>query len=68
MKKIFTQIQAVALLTLLGMVGFFGTLQSPFLYDDAPTIVDNPYIQNLWDFQNQVGIENIFIIGFYTEP
>ena len=60
MKKIFTQIQAISILSLLGMVGFFGTLKSPFLYDDAPTIVHNPYIQNLWDFQSQVGIENIF--------
>ncbi len=42
------------------MLSFFGTLKSPFLYDDAHSIIDNPYIQNLWDFQAQVGIENIF--------
>lgn len=60
MKKIFTQLKAISILSLLGMAGFFGTLKSPFLYDDAHAIVDNPYIQNLADFQNQVGIENIF--------
>jgi Tfp pilus assembly protein PilF len=60
MKKIFTQLKAISILSLLGMAGFFGTLKSPFLYDDAHAIVDNPYIQNLRDFQNQVGIENIF--------
>lgn len=60
MKKIFTQLQAISVLSLLGMLSFFGTLKSPFLYDDAHAIADNPYIQNLWDFQNQVGIENIF--------
>ncbi len=52
--------QAIFILSLLGMVSFFGTLKAPFIYDDAHAIVDNPYIQNLWDFQNQVGIENIF--------
>lgn len=60
MKKVYTEIQIISFLSLLGMVSFFGTLKSPFLYDDAHAIVDNPYIQNLWDFQNQVGIENIF--------
>ena len=60
MKQVYQQIQAISLLSLLGMAGFFGTLQSPFLYDDAHAIVDNPYIRNLWDFQNRVGIENIF--------
>ncbi len=60
MKKVYTQIKAVSFLSLLGMAGFFGTLRSPFLYDDAHAIVDNPYIGNLWDFQSLVGIENIF--------
>jgi len=60
MKNVSTQIQAISVLSLLGMVSFFGTLKSPFLYDDAHAIVDNPYIRNLWDFQNLVGIENIF--------
>jgi tetratricopeptide (TPR) repeat protein len=60
MKNFFTQLQTISILSLLGMVSFFGTLKSPFVYDDAHAIVDNPYIQNLGDFQNQVGIENIF--------
>ena len=60
MKKVFIQIQAISFLSLLGMASFFGTLRSPFLYDDAHAIVDNPYIGNLWDFQSLVGIENIF--------
>ncbi len=60
MKKVTLQIQAVAFLSLLGMLSFFGTLKAPFVYDDAHAIVDNPHVQNLWDFQNQVGIENIF--------
>jgi tetratricopeptide (TPR) repeat protein len=60
MKKTFPQLQAIFILSLLGMLSFFGTLKSPFLYDDAHAIVDNPYIQNLWDFQNQVGIGNVF--------
>jgi len=60
MKQVHTQIQAIFILSLLGLASFFGTLKSPFLYDDAHAIVDNPYIVNLWDFQNLVGIENIF--------
>lgn len=60
MKKIFTQIQSISFLSLLGMLSFFGTLRSPFLYDDAHAIVENPHIKNLWDFQTLVGIENIF--------
>ncbi len=60
MKKVFTQLQAIFILSLLGMVSFFATLRSPFLYDDAHAIVENPYIRDLWDFQNQVGIGNIF--------
>ncbi|MDA0691499.1 MAG: tetratricopeptide repeat protein [Nitrospinae bacterium] len=60
MKNITTQLKVIAVLSLLGILTFFGTLRSPFLYDDAHAIVENPHIRNLWDFQNTIGIENIF--------
>jgi tetratricopeptide (TPR) repeat protein len=39
---------------------FFATVHSPFLYDDFHAIEDNPYIKDLSNFQNLVGIQNIF--------
>ena len=60
MKQVTTQIKVLSFLSLLGILSFFGTLRSPFVYDDAHAIVENPHIRNLWDFQNTVGIENIF--------
>ncbi len=60
MRKVYTQIQAISILSLLGMAVCFGTLRSPFMYDDLHAIVDNPHIKNLRDFQALVGIENIF--------
>lgn len=60
MKKVITQITALSLLSALGILSFFGSLHSPFLYDDAHAIVENPHIRDLWDFQDAIGIENIF--------
>jgi protein O-mannosyl-transferase len=54
------QLKSAAILTCMGLLAFWATLYSPFLYDDAHAIVGNPYIQNLSDFQKTVGIENIF--------
>jgi len=54
------QLKSVTVLICLGILAFWATLHSPFLYDDAHAIVDNPYIQHLNDFQKIVGIENIF--------
>jgi protein O-mannosyl-transferase len=54
------QLKSVMVLTCMGLLAFWATLQSPFLYDDAHAIVENPYIQHLSDFQEIVGIENIF--------
>ncbi len=53
-------LRAILCLSALGILTGFGTLHSPFLYDDEHAIVDNPYIRDLGDFQNTVGIENIF--------
>lgn len=60
MQKVSSHITALFILSLLGILSFFATLRSPFLYDDAHAIIENPYIQNLWNFQSAVGIENIF--------
>jgi protein O-mannosyl-transferase len=60
MTQVITQLKVISILCLLGILTFFGTLQSPFLYDDTHAIVENPHIRDLWDFQNTVGIENIF--------
>jgi len=54
------QLKSVTILTCMGLLAFWATLYSPFLYDDAHAIVENPYIQHLSDFQKSVGIENIF--------
>ena len=44
----------------MGVLAFYGTLHSPFHYDDAHAIVENPYIKDLGKFQEKVGIQNIF--------
>ena len=54
------RIKVLALLCFSGIAGFFATMHSPFLYDDAHAIQDNPYIKNLSEFQQTVGIQNIF--------
>ena len=54
------QLKSVTVLICLGILAFWATFHSPFLYDDAHAIVGNPYIQELSDFQKIVGIENIF--------
>ena len=54
------QLKSVTILTCMGLLAFWATFYSPFIYDDAHAIVENPYIQHLSDFQKSVGIENIF--------
>ena len=54
------QLKSVTILTCMGLLAFWATFYSPFLYDDAHAIVENPYIQHLSDFQKNVGIGNIF--------
>ncbi len=54
------QLKSFFVLTCMGILAFWGTFHSPFLYDDAHAIVENPYIQQLSGFQKSVGIENIF--------
>ena len=54
------QLKSVTLLTCMGLLAFWATFYSPFIYDDAHAIVENPYIQHLSDYQKSVGIENIF--------
>ncbi len=54
------RIKGMALICLCGIIIFFGTVHSPFLYDDAHAIEDNPYIKNLSKFQQMVGFQNIF--------
>ena len=54
------QLKVLALLCFFGMAVFFATVHSPFLYDDAHAILDNPYIKDLAEFQQTVGIQNIF--------
>jgi protein O-mannosyl-transferase len=54
------QLKSVTVLTCIGILAFWATFHSPFLYDDAHAIVENPYIQSLNEYQSKVGIENIF--------
>jgi len=54
------RVKALALICFCGVIIFFATVHSPFLYDDAHAIEDNPYIKNLSKFQQLVGIQNIF--------
>lgn len=51
---------AALLIAVCGLLIFFGTVRSPFQYDDAHAIVNNTYIQDLSKFQETVGIGNIF--------
>ena len=57
---LFDKLKILMLLCFSGVVVFFATLHSPFLYDDAHAIQDNPYIKDLSGFQKTVGIQNIF--------
>ena len=54
------RVKVLALICFCGVIIFFATVHSPFLYDDAHAIEDNPYIKNLSEFQQLVGIQNIF--------
>ena len=55
-----TQIKAISLICCLGLLAFYGTFYSPFHYDDAHAIVENPHIKDISKFQEKVGIQNIF--------
>ena len=57
---LFNKLKVLMLLCFLGVIVFFATVHSPFLYDDAHAIQDNPYIKDLSKFQQTVGIQNIF--------
>ena len=57
---LFDKLKILMLLCVSGIVVFFATVHSPFLYDDAHAIQDNPYIKDLSEFQKIVGIQNIF--------
>ncbi|MZH05492.1 MAG: tetratricopeptide repeat protein [Nitrospinae bacterium] len=54
------QLKAICLICCMGILAFYGTLHSPFHYDDAHAIVENPYIKDIGKFQEKVGIQNIF--------
>ena len=54
------QIKAIFFLCCMGLLVFYGTLHSPFHYDDAHAIVESPHIKDLSKFQERVGIQNVF--------
>ena len=54
------QLRSILILICMGLLAFWGTFHSPFLYDDAHAIVENPKIQHLNEFQDNIGITNIF--------
>ena len=54
------QIKAICLICFMGLLAFYGTLHSPFHYDDVHAIVENPHIKDLGKFQEKVGIQNVF--------
>ena len=58
--SISARVKALALICVCGIIIYFATVHSPFIYDDAHAIEDNPYIKNLSKFQQMVGVQNIF--------
>ena len=58
--SISAKVKALALICVCGVIIYFATVHSPFIYDDAHAIEDNPYIKNLSKFQQMVGVQNIF--------
>ena len=54
------QIKVICLICFMGLLAFYGTLHSPFHYDDTHAIVENPHIKDLGKFQEKVGIQNVF--------
>jgi protein O-mannosyl-transferase len=44
------RLRAVPLLALAALIGaaYAGSLSAPFVYDDVPSIVENPYLETLW--------------------
>jgi tetratricopeptide (TPR) repeat protein len=54
------QLRSILILICMGLLVFWGTFHSPFLYDDAHAIVENPKIQHLNEFQENIGITDIF--------
>ena len=52
--SISNQIKAFFLICCMGVLAFYGTLHSPFHYDDAHAIVENQYIKDLGKFQEKV--------------
>ena len=54
------QIKSILFICCTGLLVFYGTLHSPFHYDDAHAIVENPHIKDLSKFQERVGIQNVF--------
>ncbi len=57
-------ILSTLILAAIGTSVYFASISSPFLYDDDHAIVNNPYIQNLSEFQEIVGIERVFSRSF----
>ena len=55
-----SQIKAIFFICCMGLLVFYGTLHSPFHYDDAHAIVESPHIKDLSKFQERVGIQNVF--------
>ena len=60
LKFLTTQIKTILLICCLGLLAFYGTFHSPFHYEDAHAIVENPHIKDISKFQEKVGIQNIF--------
>ena len=59
-RRLLNPLSSILLIIICGLLGFFGTIHSPFQYDDAHAIVENPYIKDLSKFQETVGFGNIF--------
>ncbi len=54
------QFRSILILICMGLLAFWGTFHSPFLYDDAHAIIENPKIQHLNEFQENIGITDVF--------
>jgi tetratricopeptide (TPR) repeat protein len=55
---------STAILTVVGIILYASAITVPFLYDDGHAIVNNPYIQNLDEYQEIIGIERVFSRSF----
>jgi tetratricopeptide (TPR) repeat protein len=51
------------LLVIIGVIAYLGSFSGPFIFDDAPNIVDNPSIRQLWPLTNETSTPHVSGLG-----